>query len=406
MPPFLEPNAAEKGVATIKKLIFSTFAICLIALGAVWVILNPAPMVQSKKEPPVKKTLAYQEALAARDEVVDEKKSVEDILADEQVAQPQPAPQDGAQQDLAALPDGTPAEPLPWQQPGNPQPGAQPQAGYPPQRYPPADPYGQATPPAGNPYGQNAPATQNPYNRNAPGQNPYGANAPGAQDTYGQNPPGGAYAPPGAPPGDPYAAQDPYGQDPYAQDPYAQDPYADRDPYSQDPYGQDPNGQDPYGQNAAVDPYAGQNAYPGQPPGQGQPSYPGQPPYPGQAQPPYPGQQGQPPGQAQNPYPGQGQPQEEWVRVIGSGTGMRNSASEDSPVLFAFPYGRNLKVVSRNGAWVEVKDPNSSAKGWMEAHALAPTANPNAYAQQPYFEEPKEERRGPFRNFLDRAFGN
>lgn len=92
--------------------------------------------------------------------------------------------------------------------------------------------------------------------------------------------------------------------------------------------------------------------------------------------------------------------------MISSGTGMRNTASEEAPILFAFPYGRNLQVVSRNGEWVEVSDPSSSTKGWMLAHTLAPTANPNAYAQRPYFEEPKKERQGPFRNFIKGVFGN
>ncbi|MHA1517199.1 MAG: SH3 domain-containing protein [Alphaproteobacteria bacterium] len=178
---------------------------------------------------------------------------------------------------------------------------------------------------------------------------------------HGRPPAADAYAPPpanpyGLPPGDPYAAQ----RDPYAQqqDPYAQpqdDPYAAQDPYTQ---------QRPFGQQA---PYG------------------------------------------QNPY---GPPGEEWVQVVGSGTGMRATASIDAPILFAFPYGRQLKIVSRNDDWVEVSDPNTSAKGWMPAHALAPSAGPNApgYGQQQAYEEEPQQRRGLFRrggfaDMINRAFG-
>ncbi len=382
--------------------------ICLIALGAVWVVLKPAPVVQTAKEPPVKKTLAYHDAMAARDQEIGKKStkavepsSVEGILADGQAS-----PQDGGQ-DLAALPDGAPAEPLPWAQPGNTQAGTPPQGGNPPQAgYPPQAPYGQPQYPGADPYGQNAPAKQNSYDRNTPGQNPYAANVPGSQDANRQKPPADPYGAP-APGQTAYPGQAPYGQVPYGQNPYGnpEAPYG-RAPYSQDPYGSD--GQPTYeGQSAhpGQDPYGASPTYPGQ----AQPPYPGQQPYPGQAQAALPPEALPQGAQPQGQYPGQapyGAAQEEWVRVIGSGTGMRNSASEDSPVLFAFPYGRSLKVLSRNGEWVEVSDPNSSAKGWMQAHALAPTAGPNTYVQQPYFEEPREERQGPLRSFINGVFGN
>lgn len=422
-------------------------AICLIALGAVWVVLNPAPVVQTKKEPVVKKTLAYQEAMAARDQENEKRAAekteatndpIEDVLAGDQTG--------AAEEDLAALPGETAAEPLPW---ASPQPGAAPlagtppQAGYPPNAVPPQDTYAQdayGPPPGAPPTNQAAPGAPNPFDRNAPGQNPYAANAPGSQQAARQRPPADPYAqgappygapPPGQPayPGQDAYAQDPYGQDPYAQDPYAQDPYA-QDPYAQNPAAQNPSGVDPeapYGRH----PYSGEplgpdgqvarveqpNTFPGEPPYPGQDPY-GQDPYgqdpygappPGQGQPVYPPQgQAAYPGQA--PYGAPGQPggqNEEWVKVISSGTGMRNSASEDAPILFAFPYGRNLKVLSRNGEWVEVSDPNSSTKGWMLAHTLEPTANPNAYAQRPYYEEqPKQRSGGLFRGFLNRAFGN
>jgi len=67
---------------------------------------------------------------------------------------------------------------------------------------------------------------------------------------------------------------------------------------------------------------------------------------------------------------------QEWVQVLVSGTGMRGTPSDDSPLLFAFPYGRTLRVVSRYEGWVEVTDPQSAATGWMKAQYLAPTAAP------------------------------
>jgi hypothetical protein len=102
---------------------------------------------------------------------------------------------------------------------------------------------------------------------------------------------------------------------------------------------------------------------------------------------------------------------EEWVDVVVSGAAMRSSASEDAPMLFAFPYGRSLKVVSRYEGWVEVTDPKSAATGWMQAHYVAPSAGNQPYAQdQAYYEDEPEQRRGWFRrggfaDMINRAFG-
>jgi hypothetical protein len=77
------------------------------------------------------------------------------------------------------------------------------------------------------------------------------------------------------------------------------------------------------------------------------------------------------------PPPGQpGEGPGEWVQVLVSGAGMYASASDDASMLFAFPYGRNLRVVSRYENWVEVADPQSAATGWMKAQYLAPAAAP------------------------------
>ena len=296
--------------------------------------MSQEPPVKVKTEAPVKRTLAYQQAInQPREESQTEETpdipafktmTTEDASTppgDPAAIQDVPAPPDGAPQDMAALPgegalpqDGTGAtpgqqQPLPWATDQAEQWGDERHQEMQDQAY------GRPVPPA-NPYGQQ----------------PYGQ--------QGGPPPGGAYGPDGS--YDPYAGQ--------------ADPYTQGDPYS---------GQaDPYGQN----PYGGQ--------------------------------------------PG-AQPGEQWVQVVGSGTGMRATASIDAPILFAFPYGRQLKVESRNGEWIEVSDPNSSAKGWMPAHALAPSAGPNAgydYGQQAYEEERPRRggffRRGGFGDMINRAFGN
>lgn len=107
------------------------------------------------------------------------------------------------------------------------------------------------------------------------------------------------------------------------------------------------------------------------------------------------------PGQDADPnaYPAgpEDEPQE-WVQVLVSGAGMHGAASEDAPALFAFPYGRTLRVVSRYEGWVEVTDPQSAATGWMKAQYLAPAAPPGAPQQSDaWYEDQQPQRRGWFR---------
>src|SRR5690606_20265039 len=127
------------------------------------------------------------------------------------------------------------------------------------------------------------------------------------------------------------------------------------DPYGPpaDPYGP-PNQARPYGAPGQGGPYGEADPY--GPPGPGDP-YAEADPY-GAPQADQLGGQGQ----AQWADPNA----EEWVEVIISGAGMRATASEEAPMLFAFPYGRTLKVVSRYEGWVEVTDPKSSTTGWMQ----------------------------------------
>ena len=100
-----------------------------------------------------------------------------------------------------------------------------------------------------------------------------------------------------------------------------------------------------------------------------------------------------------NAYPAgpEDEPQE-WVQVLVSGAGMHGAASEDAPALFAFPYGRTLRVVSRYEGWVEVTDPQSAATGWMKAQYLAPVAAPGTPQQSDaWYEDQQPQRRGWFR---------
>lgn len=107
-----------------------------------------------------------------------------------------------------------------------------------------------------------------------------------------------------------------------------------------------------------------------------------------------------------NAFPGgpQGEPQE-WVQVLVSGAGMQGTASDDAPMLFAFPYGRMLRVVSRYEGWVEVTDPQSAATGWMKAQYLAPAAAPGARQEAQQMYDDDDQPRWRSRRWLRRHGG-
>jgi hypothetical protein len=48
------------------------------------------------------------------------------------------------------------------------------------------------------------------------------------------------------------------------------------------------------------------------------------------------------------------------------------SPSASAPVLYAFPAGRQLRVIAREGGFVRIKELQSGATGWAEASTLAP----------------------------------
>jgi hypothetical protein len=401
LPPFWCQIGASTGRPAIKKFLISLGAVVAIICGAIYVVLNPPrPVIKEVEHKPAKVLLPYEKQLAKTHDQAPETDSsgsaepTEPAPAEAATPAPQPdkqaAVEQGAQPDAAnqaAEPGAGEAagETVPPAEDANtdngsamtPDDGANPseQAGVPPD---------DGTPPENG---------QSPYDVTAvpPGAVPpsaYGAPpapyAPPQTPPYARSPRDGLYT--GQPQPDPYGAPpppDPYGA-PQPPDAYGNAPQG---PYGNGPYGQGGNGS--YGQGG---PYGqgGNGAY-----GQGSAAAP-------QAAP-------SQPGVAQS-----GAPQEEWVVVLVSGAGMRASASDDAPVLFAFPYGRNLKVVENNGDWVEVTDEKSSATGWMKRDEVSPIAPPGAGPPptEAYQQPPQEEqggwfrrRRGGLADIIGRALG-
>jgi hypothetical protein len=57
--------------------------------------------------------------------------------------------------------------------------------------------------------------------------------------------------------------------------------------------------------------------------------------------------------------------------VISKPTEVRSGPSEDAPMLYAFPAGRELRVVSINDGFAQIEDVRSGADGWVARNALA-----------------------------------
>ncbi len=82
-------------------------------------------------------------------------------------------------------------------------------------------------------------------------------------------------------------------------------------------------------------------------------------------------------------------------------------------MLFGFPYGRNLRVVSHYENWVEVTDPKSAATGWMKEAEVSPIAPPGSLPPQTeaYDEQPQGQggwfrrRQGGLADMINRALG-
>src|SRR5262252_9286394 len=53
--------------------------------------------------------------------------------------------------------------------------------------------------------------------------------------------------------------------------------------------------------------------------------------------------------------------------------GLLASPSSSAPVLYGFPAGRPFRVTGRDGGFAHIKDLQSSANGWIDEAALAPS---------------------------------
>jgi len=86
----------------------------------------------------------------------------------------------------------------------------------------------------------------------------------------------------------------------------------------------------------------------------------------------------------------QQQGQSEMVKVSGAPATMRSGPSDSAPMLFAFPEGRELRVMSRQPGWVQVTDPGSKQSGWIAEASLATAA---AGGQQQHAADAAAQRR-------------
>ncbi len=103
----------------------------------------------------------------------------------------------------------------------------------------------------------------------------------------------------------------------------------------------------------------------------------------------------------------------EWGRVVAGAADMRAEPTLTSAIVYALPSGWQVQVTAKAPGWVQVRDANSGAAGWVEATAIAPLSPEERsaqYGQQaedyPPMEERPRRREGQFGDFLRRAFGN
>ena len=86
-------------------------------------------------------------------------------------------------------------------------------------------------------------------------------------------------------------------------------------------------------------------------------------------------------GSGQTEDAGQPQGQSEWVKVSGSAATVRSSPSDSASMLFAFPQGRVLRVMSRQAGWVQIMDPGSKQTGWIAESSIAAANAPAGQRQ-------------------------
>jgi SH3-like domain-containing protein len=108
--------------------------------------------------------------------------------------------------------------------------------------------------------------------------------------------------------------------------------------------------------------------------------------------------------------------QRESVTVAERAAVVRAGPSSEAAMLFGFPYGRELRVISRQPGWVEVMDLSSMQTGWIAEGSLAPAgaeqqaatlqrknrgAYPDAQAEAEWGAMPWDEEMGP-RNSMEK----
>ncbi len=380
--------ASSTGRPPIKKFLITLTALAAIAGGAVYVVLSPPrPVIKPVVSREPARMLPYEQQLVRKQEPG----------APAEAGSAEATPANAPSEHAVAPADTATANAAP-------EPDAKAQANASQTAQPPSAGAGQAAlPAAGGANASNDPAmtpdeSVDPSEQAAippdDGARPYG---------NGQRPYDVTTAPPGAAPqGGPYGEAPQGAYAPPAPPVYSRSP---RDglytgpPPARDAYGGPPPQGDPYG---GPPPQGG--AYGGPPP---------QGPYDNAPQGAYGDASPGPYGPDGAPQGAPGAPQEEWVIVLASGAGMRATATDEAPMLFAFPYGRNLRVVSHYQDWVEVTDPKSAATGWMKEAEVSPIAPPGAQSpQEAYDEQPQDERGGFFRrrhggfaDMINRALG-
>jgi Bacterial SH3 domain len=81
--------------------------------------------------------------------------------------------------------------------------------------------------------------------------------------------------------------------------------------------------------------------------------------------------------------------------VISEPTTVRSGPSEDAPMLYAFPAGRELRVVADEDGFTQIEDVRSGADGWVKKSALASDIMTASVDRTPRVRQAKAEIKTP-----------